>query len=106
MKPEVFDTVRNSMIEKLIQILQTPERDAPQLSEEKLLKAIKIGTLIERHINDSQKTDKLRADKFKSMMSVLTFHAHMRAKLLSEEVSPSDIIKMKRDDFLSTTLKR
>lgn len=40
------------------------------------------------------------------MMSVLSSHPHMRTKLLDEKVTPSEIIRMKREDFLSVELKR
>uniref|UniRef100_A0A7S3MPU9 TFIIS-type domain-containing protein n=1 Tax=Favella ehrenbergii TaxID=182087 RepID=A0A7S3MPU9_9SPIT len=50
--------------------------------------------------------DKGRKEKFRSMIAVLTQHAHMRTKLISGEVSPSEILRMKREDFLSADLKR
>ena len=40
------------------------------------------------------------------MMSVLVQHSHMCKKLIDEDVSPFDIVRMKRDDFMSVELRR
>ena len=50
--------------------------------------------------------EKPRKDKFRSMMSVLVQHSHMCKKLIDEDVSPFDIVRMKRDDFMSVELRR
>lgn len=55
----VGDGNRDMVIEKLITKLQTPIKpDSPQLSEDRLVKAIQIGKLLERVIYDSNKMDK------------------------------------------------
>ena len=72
-----------------------------------LLKAIECSKNLEAAIYNAHKNvEKLRKDKFRSMMSVLTQYPHLRTRLLSEELSGEAICKMKRDDFLSTELKR
>ena len=48
----------------------------------------------------------MRQDKFRSMMSVLLQYPHMRLKLVKGEITSEAIVVMKRDDFLSTELKR
>lgn len=39
-------------------------------------------------------------------MSVLVMHSHMRKRLIEEDVSPFDIVRMKRDDFMSVELRK
>ena len=95
------------MIEKFINKLQMPIRETdPQFDRATLLRAIELSKELERAIFDTCKGDKTRKDKFRSMMSVLGTHPHMRKKLLLEEVTPLEIVQMKRDDFLSAELKR
>lgn len=106
------DSVRDMMIEKFIGKMQTPVKpEDPQLSKEKLLKAIEVSKGIELAIfdlNNSIKQEKARKDKFRSMMAVLGTHAHMKTKLLDEDddLTPLQFVQMKRDDFLSEELKR
>ena len=40
------------------------------------------------------------------MMSVLITHSHMRTQLLDGSVTAFEIVRMKRDDFLTAELKR
>ena len=96
------------MLDKLVQKLQTPERDSmPALSMKELQAAVRVATQIEKGIFDANKFDvKGRQDKFRSLMAVLIKHSHMRTKLLSGEIEPSKILTMKREDFLSVELKR
>ena len=66
-----------------------------------------LAVELERAIYDQAKgIMKMRRDKFISMMSVLMNHTHMRTRLLDRTVSPADMVRMKRDDFLSSELKR
>ena len=70
-------------------------------------KAIEVARGLERAIYDTCKgREKERKDKFRSMLSVLITHTHMRKKLLDGEVTSLEIVGMKRDDFLTTELKR
>ena len=96
------------MIEKFLIKLQTPVRvGAPPYDRETLLKAVAVAKGLEQAIYDLCKgSEKPRQDKFRSMMSVLIQHMHMRSDLLEDEVTPFDMVRMKRDDFLTTELKR
>ena len=99
---------RDLFIRKFITKLQTPAATEADLHYEKsvLLRAIDIAKDLEQAIFDSNKTDMLRKSKFRSLMSVLQEHPHMRTKLLNGRVSVLEFIRMKRDDFLSAELKR
>ena len=71
------------------------------------MKGIEVGQALWSAIYNQHKlNEKLRKDKARSMISVLTQYPHMRTKLLNNLVSCDDICKMKRDDFLSNELKR
>ena len=51
---------------------------------------------MEQGIYNAFKFDmKGRQDKFRSMFSVLIKHAHMRTKLLTDEISAAEILTMK-----------
>ena len=82
------------------------ETDEPY-GEEMLLKGIEVGqNLWKAIVNQHKLNEKLRKDKARSMISVLTQYPHMRQKLLKDLVTCDNICKMKRDDFLTTELKR
>lgn len=73
------DSGRDLMIEKFIGKLQAPIKEGgPQLDKPTLLKAIELAKDLERAIFDLSKQDKARKDKFRSMMSVLGTHPHLR----------------------------
>ena len=53
-----------------------------------LKKAIQVGKQLEKTIYDKHRNnDKVRKDKLRSMMSVLTQYPHMRKKLLSDQIT-------------------
>jgi DNA-directed RNA polymerase subunit M/transcription elongation factor TFIIS len=72
-----------------------------------LLRAVDTGKSLEAVIHDTcGKSSKLEKDKFRSMMSVLIQYPHMRQKLLSNQLTCEAICSMKRDDFLTSELRR
>ena len=72
-----------------------------------LLKGIEAGKGIEKVIFDyNPSNEKARKEKFRSMIAVLTSHAYIKTKVLAGEITPLELVNMKRDDFLSEDMKR
>ena len=107
LKHTTGDKERDRMVEILIKKLQTPVRENEHYDLENLQQAIQIGKKLEMTIYLAHKmVDRVRKDKLRSMISVLTQYPHMRKKRLLEQITCEEICKMKRDDFLTTELKR
>lgn len=96
------------MVKIFVKKLQQPVREGDEpYSEEMLLKGIEVAQNLWTAIaNQNKNNEKLRKDKSRSMLSVLTQYPHMRKKLLTDQVSCDDFCNMKRDDFLTTELRR
>lgn len=96
------DSKRDFVACKLITKLQTnPEGDAKQYDIDTLKKAIEVGKQIEKAIHAfCNENDKLRQDKFRSLISVLNSQLHLRKSLLTGSIDPKDLVRMKKDDFL------
>ena len=82
------DKERDRMVEILIKKLQTPVKENEHYDEDTLKKAIQMGKILEQTIYTAHKNvDRIRKDKLRSMISVLTQYPHMRRKLLLEQIS-------------------
>ena len=104
----IDDERRQTMIEKFITKMQTPVAGPEHpYDRQTLLKGIEAGKGIEKVIFDyNPSNEKARKEKFRSMIAVLTSHAYIKTKVLAGEITPLELVNMKRDDFLSEDMKR
>ena len=100
------DDIRNMYIRKFITKIQTPKKNEPDHTRETLLTAVKIGISLEKGIYDEMKTDNDRKTKFETIIGVLIAQPDFRGQLLSGELKPSAMIKMGKEDFISSERKK
>lgn len=104
---ETGNPSRDFRIEKFVAKLQTPtekDKDGKQVTYPKsfLLHAVEIAKELEAAIEEWAKTDeKAKADKFRQLISVFNEKERFRTLLLNREISASDLVRMKKEGFMS-----
>lgn len=102
---------RDFKIEKFILKLQTPTEKNPEgkvvnYPKPFLLHAVEIAKELEKAIEDLFKTDeKMKSDKFRQLISVFNEKDHFRTMLLNREITSEEIVRMKKEGFMSAQAK-
>lgn len=108
---ETGNSSRDFRIEKFILKLQTlTEKSASGTVKNYpvpyLLHAIEIAKELEKAIEDfGRKDEKLKSDKFRQLISVFNEKARFKEMLLNRDVSSEEIVRMKKEGFMSAEAK-
>ena len=71
-----------------------------------LLHAVEVAKELENAIMEwSPRDEKVRSDKFRQLISVFNEKEHFRTMLLNRDVTSDELVKMKKEGFMSAATK-